>query len=811
MKDFNTSLIISISVLSVLLTGNVSAQLEEVIVTAQRRTEDLQSTPLSVATFAGDSLEDLGVNDPQQLAEFVPNLSMGDGTGRGAGNTQISIRGVNEARISPTLDPAVGIYIDDVYFGRPQTSFIKMLDVERVEVLRGPQGTLFGKNSTGGALRYITKRPEFDEVSGYVDATLGNYDRVDVKGAINIPLSDTVAIRVTGGSLDRDGYIDRLADGQTLGNEDSIFASAKLRWQPSEQLDINFGIDYSSRETDDGPTKLIDYHNLNGGFAGTGDATAGGPTAASPGSNATAAWNGYWGTTARVYDPVTPADLYTVGGEGMYPILDVDSIGLSLNIEYDFGNNFTLKSISGYREVNQFVHRDPDDQADAFTFFDDAVHSDTDFWSQELQLSGLHFDDRLNWVAGLYYSEEEPTRFAQENRDSRVTGVRGALFFTDTGAQTTDSFGVYGQGTYDVTDKLSLTAGVRYTEDKKNFNFIQVINWDAALVADGVNLGLAPLTIPAMGPGSQPCDPIPTGSCVKQPGVSGGDKFTEVTPRFAIEYQFNDDIMAYASASKGFKAGGTNDTVNDVDIPFAPETIWSYEGGIRSEFLNNRLRINATYFFMEYEGKHITVVGSTICDSRCTLNAGDAEIDGWEIETQYVANDFLSLHANFGILDAQWTDPVPGSGVTLDSDFSRAPDLSYVLGARFNLPLDMGGRLAASIDYSYKDDQESSPQDSTTLTIPSYDLLTARLKYVSADESWEASVFCSNCTDEKYITGGAAWAGATDNTIYPYKLSNVHPAYVSGGLNPAGTAPPGITMVNVGAPRFWGVDFRYNF
>ena len=182
--------------------------LEEIIITSQRRAEDLQSVPVSVSTFSTETLNRLGVTDPQSMADFVPNLSIGDGTGRSNMGAQFSIRGVNEGRISPVLDPAIGIYIDDVYYGRPQTGFLRLLDVERVEVLRGPQGTLFGKNSTGGAIRYLTKRPDVNgEVDGYLKLGAGEYNRANVSAAVNVPINDEFAARLAVAHMSQDGYL----------------------------------------------------------------------------------------------------------------------------------------------------------------------------------------------------------------------------------------------------------------------------------------------------------------------------------------------------------------------------------------------------------------------------------------------------------------------------------------------------------------------------------------------------------------------------------------------------------------------------
>lgn len=232
----------------------------------------------------------------------------------------------------------------------------------------------------------------------------------------------------------------------------------------------------------------------------------------------------------------------------------------------------------------------------------------------------------------------------------------------------------------------------------------------------------------------------------------------------------------------------------------------------KSEFLDRRLRLNVTYFNMDYEDKQLTVTTSPICNNRCTTNVGSAKIDGWEIESVWQATEALQLHANIGLLDAKWDEITnPAAGVTGDSNFARAPDSSANLGGRYDWALNNGSGISFMLDYSYRDDQESSGQNSTTLTIPSYSLWTARIKYVSNEGDLEIGVFCTNCADEEYITGGAAWGVATDNTQFSYKQSTVHPAYVTGGLNPWGVAPPGITMVNVGAPRIYGVDLRYNF
>jgi iron complex outermembrane recepter protein len=351
-------------------------------------------------------------------------------------------------------------------------------------------------------LRYITKKPSFEETRGYLKIAIGDYERTDVKAGVNIPVSDTLAVGFSAASLSRDGYVKRLSDGENLGNEDTQFASAQLRWAPSDELDVYFGVDYTLRDADDGPTKLIDYYTYNGS-ADTGRAPA------------SKSWNSRWGTTALAYGPEIPNSLYRVGGEGRMGVNEAESIGVTLNVAYQLTDSIDLKWITGYRDVEEYGVRDPDDQESAHTYFDDIVEEGVEFWSQELQLSGIAASDRLNWVAGLYYSEEKPYRHEKEDRYGSSRSSYGVLMLNDTAEQKTESFGVYAQGTYDVTEELAVTVGVRYSEDKKDYTLSQVAVWDFELDSLADQLGLTDI-VPASS-----CDPTVTGSCLSVALVSG--------------------------------------------------------------------------------------------------------------------------------------------------------------------------------------------------------------------------------------------------------------------------------------------------
>ena len=777
--------------------------LEEIIVTSQRREESLQSTPVAVTAFSPDRIAELGISDPQDLAMFVPNASFGDGTGRGSNGATFAIRGVSEARISPVLDPAVAVYIDDVYYGRPQTTFLKLLDVERVEVLRGPQGTLFGKNAAGGAVRYITVKPDLSGDSGYLDIAVGDYSRVNVKGAMNIVLADDLAMRVSAASLNRDGYITRLADNEKLGIEDTSTYRIQFRYQPNADTTVDFGLDYTTDYDHNGPTKLIDYWGFNG-------APDGGPPGSSPGANVTRAWNSHWAGTVLEYDPNITPDFYTVGGDGRLGRTDTESTGLNLDITHQISDSLSLRSITGFREVEIYEERDPDDQASAYTFFDDITTINNDFWSQEFQLNGIAFDDRLDWVAGVYYSVEEPSRNNLEGRDARSTSQYGAQITNDLSAQETKSSGIFAQGTFEINEQWAATLGVRFTQDDKNFRLDQFASWDFDLDALNDAFGLPDLVPGVYGT----CDTA-TGEVCLTDSAEGGDTFTAVTPRFALEYQTNEDVMLYGAVSKGFKAGGTNDTVNDVDTPFDAETVWSYEVGARTELFDGRTRLNATYFQMDYTDKATTVTTSAVCNRRCTTNVGDGEISGWEFEAIGILTDNLQFNAGLGLLDAQWDEiRNPTAGVSLNSEWSRAPEFSGNIGLKWDSSLDSGAGITATLDYAYTDEQDASPQDTTTIRIPSYSLVNARLKYTSPDGGHEISLFCTNCADETYITGGASWAASLDNALPGFDFKPLsHPAWTANGgtFDPFRPTIPGIAFINVGAPRMLGLGYRYNF
>ncbi|MGE0115710.1 MAG: TonB-dependent receptor [Steroidobacteraceae bacterium] len=662
-------------------SSGAEAQLEEVVVTAQRYAESLQKTPVSVVAVSGDELQTLGVANLETLDSFIPNFSAGFGQGY-SNWAVLTIRGVGGGEGFLYQDPSVGIYIDDVYYPRAQGAMLDLIDVEQVEVLRGPQGTLFGRNTSGGAVRYISKKPE-RELSGNITGSVGNLKRRDMQSIANIPLSDTLSSRFTFASKSSDGFVTRLNDGVKMGDLNVVAVRGQLRWQPTAQWDINLSAD-SIRTFDHGVARkitLIDTTDLYPTRLGN------------PGFNASL---------------VTPS-LYTVVG-GDPDKNENESNGLTGTIQYDVNNNLSIKSLTGYRYSNATNIQDWDQTP--FLLFTANTKFNFSNESQEFQFNGNSFEDRLKWVAGLYYFHEK----AHQN------GVRNDPVEPPNNPEIRDldttSYAAFGQGTFKLTDHLGATAGIRWSHDDKKYFSLR-------------------------GPFS---------------GSNSGN-WTSITPRFGLNYQIADDMMSYVSAAKGFKSGGFNDTprsgqLNNGINPYGPENLWTYESGIRSEFANRRIRFNGTFFYTDY--KDIQTLGSFFDPVLGTVilvtqNAAAATVKGIELETQVRVTSGLVMRLSGGWTDARYDDVTGATTLTLNTPFQRTPKYSYTAGATYDHSLAHNDKLSFNIDYSWKDDQTNSNNENLYVVLPAYGLLSSRVTYSPQSDKWKVSLFGTNLLNKKYL------------------------------------------------------------
>jgi len=799
-----------------------AAQLETVIVTAQKIEEGLQDVPIAVQTLSAQQIEDLTAQDISDLAVFMPNVE----SNRGVNQPRYRIRGIGTEDFGVGADPAVGVYLDGVYIGRSGGSRSAFNDLARVEVLNGPQGTLFGRNAAAGAIQYVTNKP-VDDQTGWAKVTLGDYDRFQVEGVYNTPLSDNLFWRTSALYNERDGFIDNLATGENLSQQNNWSISTALRWQPDDNLDVIWRLEYDEVDQDSRPASSAVFGPRQGSDFDT--------------------------TVTREARDET-RELY----------------GTSLHITYDL-SFATLTSITSYREYQTENPENKDGANDEFWRFDDFNAEDNQQWSQEFRLSGEAFD-RLRWVAGFNYFEETAKqtsgiiisphaidRLIVESEvglpyDSVAPGdgfdLAWLAVFPDldrtftSGAEVLrqgfdytefidvqgdyEAWAVFGDVTWAVTDALDITAGIRYTEDDKQFSRFSKFN-DL-----GVWFAFPQTDVDAQGN----WDPE-NGTLGKTRQSADWD---EVTPRVVVEWRVLDDAMLYFSWAEGYKAGGFNSVGDRHDDPaFDPESVENYEVGLKSTWFDNRLRVNAAYFSYEYENLQelVFIAGECLPNASTGSNqfeTSDIEGDGIELAVAFAATEELELWANVGTLDAEYTERLRRRAVNGACDiadesgekFGTSPELSYSIGANYALAFDNGAEAIASVSWAWREGEQdrlkctyvenlgdisaiyeldtvdgdlviSRPSAVGTLTEAPFDScpdlddeerLNARLSYLNPTGAWEAGIWITNATN---------WVP-----------DNKDPSGLGGDLRSAfSDGSPAWDRRE--PPRMWGVDFRYNF
>jgi iron complex outermembrane receptor protein len=707
-------------------TERGSGMLEEIVVTARKREESIQDTPISITAFNGDDLLARQLDNIGQISESTPNLIFNDraGLSGNSGTTTVFIRGVGQLDFSLNVEAGVGIYVDDVYVSRSTGSLIDLLDIQRVEVLRGPQGTLFGRNTTGGAVSITSKLPH-EEFEAKVGLTAGSYDRLDVYGMLNLPLGDNLFNRTSIKYKERDGYYERLFDDADVSDVDSIGIRSRFLWQASETLDVSLSLDgtrdrqgvggltlLSMEDALSDPASLASLHNI--AFAPQLDPEgAGQGKCLVPGATSPACYNRQW-LTNDVYDTNGSAESKS----------DLDLWGVGATVNWDIGD-LTFKSITAFRNVEADSSMDLD--GSPLQVFDvNSQEMDNETFTQELRLLGTAFDDRLNWILGLYYLDEDGTYI------ETISAAFADL--TSGGRTTTESKAVFAQGTYDFTDKLSMTIGIRYTEDEREFTPDSIV-----LERDRFSF-------------------VPVGTYLLPPTPSKISS-DETTPMVNLSYALTEDFMIYATYSEGYKGGGFTQRVAEpqVIVPsFDPEFVTVYEIGSKFSGLDNRLRINGAVFFTDYED--IQVIGSQPgALGPVNINAGEAEIKGFEIELAYLPAAGLLLELGVGYLDAEYTsftDAVADPEGSVNNEIPMTPEWSWNASISYVFEFASGHSLTPRIDYSYSDSVFYDFDNRSALTQDSYSLWNAALAFQTADGEWLATLSGKNLTDEEYLASG---------------------------------------------------------
>jgi iron complex outermembrane receptor protein len=698
-----------------------SSALEEIVVTAERRAQSLQDIPLSITAFSQDDMDLRNATDLRALQNFTPNLEFNNESG-GQNNSRITIRGVGTETLVGGGDPGVALHVDGVYVGRNSAAAQSVFDVERLEVLRGPQGTLYGRNAVGGSINIITKNPT-DDFMASADATLGNYARARIRGILNVPFGDNVAARFSVQKEERDGYLENLYPGGRDNDDvDSLGFRGKLRWTLND-AEVILGAFYNRFE---GAGRGSGYlgadtdYQFGRSMVGISDGSSGPP----PGAPIVAPAKGDalpMSTDIREIRKDSPE------------FIDQTMKGIDLTVTWAFSDSVELKSITAFQQNDNSTLVDADNTE--IRVEERARENDAEQWSQELNLVSTG-DTALDWILGAFIYHEELTEdfFTigyPGNVDPNVPLPGGqqpggnGVSQNPLANHKTDSFAVFGQATYHVTDSLRLTAGLRYTKDEKEQTR------SGGGIVDLVN------NFRFNGGGAQGVEP--------EEFVS--DDWTNTSGKLSVDYDVNDSSMLYASYSQGFKSGGI--PFNGVMIPYEPEEVDAYEIGSKNQFLDDRLRLNLVAFYYDYTDLQVFRLTG---EGPRADNAAQSTVKGLEAEFQAILSDSFSIDGSFGTLDAtydEYTIPIPPSDFS-GNTLNHAPEYTANLGAQYIAPIG-SGELTVRADYSGRGDTYFDRANGPFDLQEAYGIFSLNVRYDATN--WYVALYGRNLGDEDYVTG----------------------------------------------------------
>ena len=679
-KRSAVSRFLAATALASLTPGSASAaQLEEVIVTAERRSQSQQEVPLAITTITGDQVGASGISNISDIALKTPNLTI---TQFNIAEPQLFLRGVGSTNDSAGADPTVSMFIDDVYIARSGAGSSDLFDLDRIEILRGPQGTLYGRNVTGGAISMFTKKPS-QESEGKASVTIGDHGLTIFRGYANGPLTDNLAGKVTFSKRDRDGFAQNITNGQELDDADNLSGRAQLLWNKSDATEVLFGVDFS---TDENNGNCRDQIRLNAGGQPAGGAFIGLTRAAI--------------ISQGIDDPRTCA-------QTAEQFAEKDIFGALAKVTHDFGS-MQLTSISAYREADYAWNQEltggnvPPQLLGVVDFEGEK----SDQISQEFRLTGD--GDKFFWIAGAYYINENVDRFAQTPiQFGRV--INPGLLLDQRYTQVADntSYALFGQLTYSFTDAFDLTIGARQT-------------WDDKKIDQSFGLGLNPIY--AL--------------------TDLEDDWSQFSPRVTFDWKLSDDKMVFLTYSEGYKSGAfisqqTNPIVAGQTLD--PEDATNIEFGVKTEWLDNRLRVNATVFDLGIEGLQLFRLENFLLVSENT----EIESTGLELDFTAVLSDNLSISGIYSSLDSSYV-----GGANDGKDVIRAPGSKSSITVNYALPLASGARLNLGSSFSATDEFFYDASNIDRSRQPSATNVDASVRYTSSDEKWDLELWGKNLTDE---------------------------------------------------------------
>lgn len=801
-------------------TAQTQTGLGTIVVTAQRREENVQEIPIAISAFNQAELENRGVSDALDLAQYVPNLVGLNNTGLGSANSYF-LRGIGNTETIATFDPPIGTYVDDVYISRQNANNLSLFDVERVEVLRGPQGTLFGRNTTGGAISIVLAEPG-DEYAGYAEIGYGSYDSWLGRASVDIPIADTFALKVSGFVERDDGYVRNVTTGQR--NNDSNAWGARLGWRGELSDNVRWTGSFMHIESDGENQLNFDCNPANptdcdGRFSTTG-LIEGARLTNGPLVGLLTGEKQFFGMANRTENNMITSNL-EIGDRDLRVNVITGYIDLRQRFALDFADGRGLPSISSpVPPVQGFA-------AGGFTIANDGSHEQ---FTQEIKLTGNLGDGLVDFVAGLYYFREwNTTDFGDIFTLGIAPGGFPLLLADRVLENNAEAWAGYVQADFNVTDALTLTAGVRYTDEEKDVTFID----NRGSLGNGLCIGPNQF-------GPSPC--LINSNLIASNGAQiPTEQSVDVwTPRFAISYQVNPDFMVFASATRGFKSGGWNarGTSPGTLLPFDPEFAWSYEAGFRSEWFDRRLRLNVTGYILDVSGLQTPsalINPNTGAIDFITRNFADYENMGLEVEINAQPLPGFNVFAAIGYQDDEYQIPSnapdfdafgvqsvgaqqaacraqlaagltaggrdpdgPGPApsdqatacangiVTADGSIAepvRTPDWTLAFGASYEAVLGNSGMtLTPSVNATYQSDQEVGTSNvnifDAGFTSPggvayqgnlagngnfvtgsfseAHWIVNSSLTLRGEDDNWALTLECNNCFDEEYIQSALA-------------------------------------------------------
>ncbi len=695
-----------------------SGGLQEVVVTAERREASMQSVPVAVSSLSAEAIESRQILQANDLQRFTPSLRMSNNI-TSPTNLSPSLRGSLQQDASLVVaESPFGIYVDDVYIARLNGNNVTLADIERVETLRGPQGTLYGRNTLAGAIKFVTRTPGD---TAWVNARVGagNWDQYLASVSVGGPISDNWSASFSGQINNKDGQWFNRATSEDTGLERNAAYRAKLAYTGGDKFDAVFSVSYADSKNDSNQL-------LPGGSGAV-------PTDQRYTSD----------DVVLLFDKrtlSTPTVARNVGIMADRPRADTQQFIASANLSWDVGIG-TIRSITGYVKTDDYFTTDFSGRGTLLGASDIAAEQ----WSQELQLQGTAFGDKLNYLVGAYYFTEDG-----EQPFAWFLSVLGGPTSTSQITASTDSVSLFAQGDYQLTDKLKATAGIRWVSDEKDF----------ALEF-------------------QRRTPIPIGPLTDS--VALDDKFTEVTPKFGLDYSVDagafDSLLLYASAARGFKSGGYNGinitNANIARAPYGPESNWTYELGAKSEFLDRTVRVNAAAFLAKIEDLALNATVEVLPGvfDFPVQNAGEATIQGLEIETTYVPTDNLTVYFNAAFLDGKYDRLNPTSApaqaqlprvvprnnnqLGIKAEPPQLPAYTFTLGFDYSVPTSFG-RVNFGGDWYRTDDYITAATND--FIIKAYDRFNAYVG-VGFGDNWDVRLNARNIADDKQVYVGSRGLG----------------------------------------------------